>query len=107
MKWVQVRDGKYKYVSDDDARPAVTLPSKKPGIPSVPYQPPWAAYEKEVWHEDTKTSIKATDRFDETRAHEVRTDPRAARWEASRKERLAKDKPQWVKWAKKRGYYDR
>jgi len=47
--------------------------------------------------------MKATDSFLGERDYQTKRDPQAARWEASRKERLAKDKPAWVKWATQRG----
>lgn len=106
MKWVQVRDGSYKFVEDSDSRPAVKLSSKRLGVPFTPFQPSWKKHESEMWNDDKRKSIAATDRFIEEREHEVRIDPRAARWEASRKERVAKDKPAWRKWAQRRGYYD-
>lgn len=106
MKWVLVRDGSYKYVTDDDARPSVVLPNKPLGSIFIPYNPSWKKYESEMWNDDKKRSIPATDKFIDEREHETRTDPKAARWEKSRKERVAKDKPAWVKWAKQRGYYD-
>jgi len=102
-KWVQTRNGNYKYVVDTDLRPEVKLPDKKMGPVYVPYLPPWRQYEKDMWNDDTKKSIHATDRFIDEREHELKVDVKAARWEKSRKARWDKDKPAWRKWAKKRG----
>lgn len=103
MKWVQARDGKYKYVDDSDSRPSVNLPNKKMGSFYVPYLPPWKKYESGIWNDDAKKSISATDKFIDERDHEIKVDPKAARWEKSRKASWDKDKPAWRKWAKKRG----
>jgi hypothetical protein len=48
-------------------------------------------------HPDSKVQGKATDMFNAERDHEMKTDPRAKKWEESRRERLAKDKPYFVK----------
>lgn len=105
-KWVKIRDGLYKLVSDDDPRPSVQLPNKKMGAPFVPFTPSWKKHERDVWNDDTKRSMEATDKFVAEREHETKTDPRAARWEKSRKARWEKDKPAWVTWARKRGIRD-
>ena len=70
---------------------------------SISFSPSWKKYEKSIWHEDTKTSQESTDKFIEEREHEIKTDPKAARWEKSRKATWDKDKPAWRKWATKRG----
>jgi len=103
MKWIQVRHGVYKFVSDNDSRPQVAPSNKKLGIPYIPFSPSWKKYEKDIWNDSTKRSMKATDSFLGERDYQTKRDPQAARWEASRKERLAKDKPAWVKWATQRG----
>jgi hypothetical protein len=103
MKWICVRDGVYKFVDNDDPRPSVKLPTKKISIPFVPFQPSWKQYEGEIWNDSTKRSVAATDKFLGERDYQTQRDPQAARWEASRKERLAKDKPAWVKWATREG----
>lgn len=105
-KWVKIRDGKYKYVPDSDSRPSVTLPTKKLGPVYIPFKPSWGKYERDMWNDDKDKSMKASDRFIDEREHETKTDPKAARWEASRKERWAKDKPEWRKWATKRGVFN-
>jgi len=105
-KWVKVRDGKYKLVDDTDTRPVVRLPNKPLGIPFIPFSPSWKKYESEIWNDDSRRSMTATDKFLDEREHETQTDSRARRWESSRKERVAKDKPAWRKWAQKRGYFD-
>lgn len=102
-KWIKIREGNYKLVDDSDSRPEVKLPNKKMAAPFIPYSPPWKKYEQDIWNDSTNKSIAATDKFMAEREHETRTDPRAAKWEASRKERHAKDKPAWVKWANREG----
>jgi len=103
MKWVLKHYGTYKLVEDSDPRPEVKLPNKGMGKIFTPYSPSWKKHEKNMWHEDTKTSQEATDKFIEEREHEIKTDPKAARWEKSRKATWEKDKPAWRKWATKKG----
>jgi hypothetical protein len=98
MKWVLVRPGLHRLVEDSDDRPAVKLKSK--GVPKglhTPYTPPWKKYELGMTHPDNNKQGEYTDKFNDVREHEMKTDPVAKRWEESRKERLAKDKPYWVK----------
>ena len=106
MKWIKVRDGIHKFVSDSDPRPAVHLPKKKIGSVYIPFQPPWKKYERGMWNDDKVQSMSLTDKFIDEREHEMKTDPKAARWEKSRKARWEKDKPEWRKWAAKRGVFD-
>ena len=106
MKWIKIRDGKYKLVSDNDPRPSVNLPDKKLGKIFIPFSPSWRQHESEMWNDDTKKSMKATDNFIDEREHEMKVDPRAARWEKSRKASWDKEKPAWRKWAMKRGVFD-
>jgi hypothetical protein len=99
MKWVKVTHGTYKYVEDSDDRPAVTL-SKKPidgRSISTPYIPPWGKYEEGMKHPDSKHQDIYADKFIAERDFQVRTDPKAKRWEASRKADWEKEKPNWVK----------
>jgi hypothetical protein len=102
-KWIKVRDGNYKYVEDTDSRPPVKLPNKKLGSIFIPFQPTWKQHEKDMWNDDTKKSMQATDRFIDEREHEMKTDPKAARWEKSRKAYWDKHKPAWRKWATREG----
>jgi len=97
MKWVTLRDGLQRLVDNDDPRPAVKTKKKPMGIPFIPYSPTWKKYEKDMWNTDYKHSSEATDKFIAEREHETKTDPKAARWEQSRKAGWAKDKPLWVK----------
>lgn len=97
MKWIKVNDGTFKFVSDDDPRPSVTLPNKKIGTIFQKFIPSWGKYEADMWNTDKNRSREAADKFDMERAHEIKTDPRAARWEAGRKAAWAKDKPLWAK----------
>ena len=97
MKWVLVRDGVNKFVEDSDERPAIKLPNKKFGIPFIPFTPPWKKYEEGMHSDNTKTSIESSEKFEQERDHTIKTDKLAARWEKSRKERWAKDKPYYVK----------
>jgi|GEM_PF-5224949 len=61
------------------------------------FTPSWKKYEKDLHSEDIETNLKASDAFEAERNHALETDPEARKWEASRRERVAKDKPQWVK----------
>jgi CDP-glycerol glycerophosphotransferase (TagB/SpsB family) len=97
MKWVKVRDGVHKLVEDSDERPAVKLPNKKIGIPFIPYSPSWRKYEEGMHSDNAKTSIESSEKFEKERDHTIKTDPQAARWEKSRKERWQKDKTYYVK----------
>lgn len=97
MKWVKIHNGSFKFVEDSDPRSSVYIPKKPFGIPYTPFNPSWKKYEKDMWNTDYKRSSKATDKFIAEREYEMRTDPKAARWEKSRKEGWAKDKPLWIK----------
>lgn len=98
------RKGKHtwSHVEWSEKKPRIRLTCdehQKPTSPSlsVPYSPPWKKHEKGMWNTDDKTSRESADKFHLEREHEVKTDPRAARWEKSRKASWAKDKPTWVK----------
>jgi hypothetical protein len=103
MKWVMIRDGIQRFVEDSDPRPAIKSTKKKLGSFFTPYSPPWKQWEAPMLHQDSKNQTSAGDKFHEVREHELRTDPKARKWEESRKERVAKDKPAWVKYMKQRG----
>lgn len=66
-------------------------------MPAAKYTPDWKKYEKDLYHPDPKVQQEATERFTAAREHALKTDPQARRWEESRKESAAKDKPQFVK----------
>ena len=100
MKWVLVHPGSYKFVEDSDERPAVKLKSPNKHFkyaPSLKYIPTWRKYEEAMTHPLSKNQGEATDKFVAEREHQMKTDPIAKRWEESRKERVAKDKPAWRK----------
>lgn len=97
MKWVSVRPGLSRLVEDSDPRPAIKLPKKKLGIPFTPYVPPWKQFEEGMLNPNSKNQAEYGDKFTAAREHEMRNDPKARKWEESRKERLAKDKPYFVK----------
>jgi co-chaperonin GroES (HSP10) len=61
------------------------------------FTPSWKKYEKDIHNPDDAKAIKATDAFIEERAHEIKTDPQAKRWEEGRKKEIAKNKPLWKK----------
>ena len=61
------------------------------------YTPSWKQYEKDLHSEDAETSLKAAEKFDLEREHEMKTSAQARRWEESRKAELARLKPEWVK----------
>lgn len=64
---------------------------------NLTYTPAWKKFEKDLKNPDVDKSLKAAEAFEGTRAEEMRKDSQARRWETSRKESLAKLKPQWVK----------
>lgn len=96
MKWVMIRVGNYKLVEDNDPRPEIDLPSK-PGAPAVSFTPSWKKHEAAIHLGNADQQYEASDKFIAERAHEMRRDPQAKRWEESRKKSLAKDKPAWRK----------
>jgi len=98
-KWIVVRPGYYKYVSNDDPRPKVKLKPKELGDTYVKFTPSWKKYEPNI-HDldpDKKEDFKITDAFLAERDHETKTDPKARRWEESRKKEWARNKPVWRK----------
>ena len=99
MKWVQVRDGSYKYVNDNDPRPSVELHKRQIGDTYVKFTPSWKKYEQNYWTPDPERTSdnKTTDKFLAERDHETKTDPKARRWEDSRKKEWARNKPAWRK----------
>jgi hypothetical protein len=94
VKWVKVREGLYKLVEDDDPRPAVKLKSHR-GAPNIKYVPPWKKYESPMWFGGANDQIKASEQFTQERDREMQKDPKAARWEKSRREWFAKQKRGW------------
>jgi len=102
MKWIAVSTGHYRLVNDDDERPAVKL-RDKPGSPFFKYTPSWKAYEEGMKHQFSKDPIGSADKFIDERDHQLKTDPKAKRWEESRVKSWEKDKPQWRKEAMKKG----
>ena len=102
FKWIEAKLGTYKLVDINDPRPAVEMPSKfKEAVgkktTTTPFNPSWKKYEKGMWSGDKETSIAQTDKFLDERDHAVKTDPRAKRWEAGRKQEWAKNKRYWAK----------
>jgi hypothetical protein len=70
---------------------------KTSSVFTIPYNPPWKKYEEGMKHPDSKKQGAFADKFYEVREHEMKTDPKAERWEKSRKEAWQKDKPYYVK----------
>jgi len=98
MKWIEDSPSNFKLVDDDDPRPSVTLKSKiHEGAPGVQFSPPWKRYEKGMKHPDNKNQTVYGDKFFAEREHAIQTDPKARRWEESRKKAWADAKPQWVR----------
>ena len=64
---------------------------------ATPFKPAWAKYEKDIRSGDAKKARLATEAFTQTREKELKNDATLRRWEKSRKESVAKDKPKWVK----------
>jgi len=65
--------------------------------PTTPYNPSWKKHEEDLTNPDNKKSLEAADKFDLERQYEMANDPKAKRWEESRKKAWAKDKPEWAK----------
>lgn len=65
------------------------------------FTPSWKKHEQGMYDNDPKVQRESSDKFHQERQHELETDPQARRWEESRKEAAAKEKPEWVK--KQRG----
>lgn len=61
------------------------------------YEPGWKQYENDLHSEDADKAREAAIAFDETRQHELKNSTTARRWEQSRKEAWAKEKPEWKK----------
>lgn len=61
------------------------------------FHPSWKSYEKQLHDSDPKKAEEASDKFYLDRKHELEVDPRARKWEESRKQSAAKEKPEWVK----------
>jgi hypothetical protein len=97
MKWVLLSPGNYKLVDDEDERPAVKLPSHKPGKIFTPFAPSWKKYEEGMKHPDSPNQGEYADKFIAEREHQLKVDPQAKKWEESRKAVWAREKPQWVK----------
>ena len=104
-KWVEVRTGRYKYVTDDDPRPKVKLKRKEIGLPYIRFVPSWRKYEQNFFDLDPekKTTNEMTDKFLAEREHQTKTDRQAKRWEESRQKEWAKHKPLWRKKMMKEG----
>jgi co-chaperonin GroES (HSP10) len=66
-------------------------------MPSASYKPEWAKYEDKMRTGTAQEQQTASDQFLAARDHALKTDPQARRYEESRRDRLAKDKPAWVK----------
>ena len=95
-KWIQLSPGHYRLVEDDDPRPAVKLKARK-GTPNIKYVPSWKKYETPMFMGDGHSQFDAADRFTKEREDAIHKDPKAARWEKSRREWFAKQKPAWRK----------
>jgi len=90
MKWILSSPNQYKFVDDDDPRPAVKLKSKvKTGAPTIRFTPSWRQYEKNI------NQPGAADKFEKEREFQLRTDPKSARWEKSRRDWFQKQKHDW------------
>ena len=106
MKWIQQSPGSYKLVEDTDERPEVKLPSKTlPNSSSIhtKFAPDWKKHEEGMHKGTPDQQAEAADKFTAERDHALKVDGSARRWEESRKESWAKDKPQWRKEMMRRG----
>ena len=64
---------------------------------SMPFDPEWKKYEKDIRSDDKDKAVSATDKFIASREHAIKTDSTAKKWEESRKKSVAKEKPYVVK----------
>jgi len=64
---------------------------------NIKFNPSWKKYEQDLKSSDRETSLKASEKFESERTHEIQTDNQAKRWEEGRKAELARLKPQWAK----------
>ena len=69
----------------------------KLGVFFFMYKPTWQKHEKDMKSLKPKEAEKALNAFIEEREKELQNNPSARQYEKSRRESLAKDKPQWVK----------
>ena len=93
-KWVEIRNGRYKLVPSTDPRPEVKLKSRK-GAPNIQYTPPWKVHEQGMYIGTPKEQLDSASKFNDEREHQVKTDPKAAKWEKSRRDWFAKQKHSW------------
>lgn len=61
------------------------------------YTPDWKKYEAKMRSEDGEEALKAGEAFIQERETSVKNDPKARRYEESRREAWAKEKPEWKK----------
>lgn len=62
------------------------------------FTPTWKEHEAKIFtSQDPKEQFKALEAFEDTREKEMAVSKKARDYEKSRKERVAKEKPQWVK----------
>lgn len=61
------------------------------------YTPEWKKFEEDMRSDDPQKAMEATEKFTAAREHELKTNSQAKRWEESRKQSWAKDKPQWAR----------
>ena len=104
-KWVEIEPNYYKFVDDSDPRPPTKLKPRSIGSTYLKFSPSWRKYEQNFFNldPDKKEDFKRTDAFLDERDYETRTDPRARRWEDSRKKEWARNKPAWRKQMMKEG----
>lgn len=79
-----------KYVADDPPGPSFFMPKVK-------YSPDWKRFEDKMRSDDPEEAIKAGEAFIEERELSLKNDAKARRYEASRKQAWADEKPQWKK----------
>lgn len=105
-KWIETSPGHYKLVDRDDPRPEKEPQGKSfGGSTYVKFSPSWRKYEGDIHNENASpdAQAEAADKFVAEREHQMKIDPRAASWEKSRKESLAREKPIWRREMLKRG----
>lgn len=64
---------------------------------STPVVPSWRKYEKPMKTGDGHSQFEASEKFTYERDKEIKSSPKMARWEESRKKYLFKQKGQWLK----------
>jgi len=89
MKWIKIREGRWKFVEDDDERPEAKLKKKKFGSFSIGYKPKWAStfdrMNPDPMAMDAEGERVALDAMMDEKEVELKFDKKARKWEKGRK----------------------